>query len=102
MVGGKSPQKKNITKCENYVKFKYQLINWHRAKPTHLHTIYGCFGTITSEMSSCHRNRGLQSPKYLLPDPSWKKCADLWLRWSGLRGTFLLGPEPLRHRAMFP
>lgn len=70
------------------MKFKCQLITWHTAKPTHFHTIYGCFGTITTETRRCHRNHGLQSRKWV---PSQKKCAGLWPGWTRLGATFCAG-----------
>lgn len=33
---------------------------------TYLHNVYGCFGAITAELSSCKRLDGTQNLKYLL------------------------------------
>lgn len=59
-----------FTTYKNYMKFKFQYLfiklYGNIAVSTYLHNVYGCFGAITAELSSCKRPDGAQNLKCLL------------------------------------
>lgn len=74
--------KKMISKHVEFIhssNFSVQKIKicWSPSTPIHLWVVYGCFGTLTVELSSCHKDPIVatydsQNLKYLLFVPLWK------------------------------
>lgn len=56
---------------------------------THLHIVYGYFHTKTAELSSCHRESGPKSMKYLLSGPL-RKSLPILARESKRSGLFII------------